>query len=228
LASDGYYYYYYFRPRYRHGEWLHLLIGAALVLAVGLSWLVFSVGASPMGLALDAALFVLAFLLHEMAHKFSAMRYGYFAEFVLAFLLHEMAHKFSAMRYGYFAEFRLQTWGAILTAVSVVIPFFKIVAPGATVIYGPDDPQLMGRTAMWGPATNISMAAALMAASHAVPPLGPYLSMAAYINSFIAFFNLIPLGILDGLKVLRWSKGIWAAAFAASVALLAISIGAVP
>jgi len=204
LASDGYYYYYYFRPRYRHGEWLHLLIGAALVLAVGLSWLVFSVGASPMGLALDAALFVLAFLLHEMAHKFSAMRYGYFA------------------------EFRLQTWGAILTAVSVVIPFFKIVAPGATVIYGPDDPQLMGRTAMWGPATNISMAAALMAASHAVPPLGPYLSMAAYINSFIAFFNLIPLGILDGLKVLRWSKGIWAAAFAASVALLAISIGAVP
>ncbi len=204
MASDGYYYYYYFRPRYRHGEWLHLLIGAALVLAVGLSWLVFSVGASPMGLALDAALFVLAFLLHEMAHKFSAMRYGYFA------------------------EFRLQTWGAILTAVSVVIPFFKIVAPGATVIYGPDDPQLMGRTAMWGPATNISMAAALMAASHAVPPLGPYLSMAAYINSFIAFFNLIPLGILDGLKVLRWSKGIWAAAFAASVALLAISIGAVP
>jgi len=204
LASDGYYYYYYFRPRYRHGEWLHLLIGAALVLAVGLSWLVFSVGASPIGLALDAALFVLAFLLHEMAHKFSAMRYGYFA------------------------EFRLQTWGAILTAVSVVIPFFKIVAPGATVIYGPDDPQLMGRTAMWGPATNISMAAALMAASHAVPPLGPYLSMAAYINSFIAFFNLIPLGILDGLKVLRWSKGIWAAAFAASVALLAISIGAVP
>jgi len=204
LASDGYYYYYYFRPRYRHGEWLHLLIGAALVLAVGLSWLVFSVGASPIGLALDAALFVLAFLLHEMAHKFSAMRYGYFA------------------------EFRLQTWGAILTAVSVAIPFFKIVAPGATVIYGPDDPQLMGRTAMWGPATNISMAAALMAASHAVPPLGPYLSMAAYINSFIAFFNLIPLGILDGLKVLRWSKGIWAAAFAASVALLAISIGAVP
>jgi Zn-dependent protease len=204
LASDGYYYYYYFRPRYRHGEWLHLLIGAALVLAVGLSWLVFSVGASPMGLALDAALFVLAFLLHEMAHKFSAMRYGYFA------------------------EFRLQTWGAILTAISVVIPFFKIVAPGATVVYGPDDPQLMGRTAMWGPATNISMAAALMAASHAVPPLGPYLSMAAYINSFIAFFNLIPLGILDGLKVLRWSKGIWAAAFAASVALLAISIGAVP
>ncbi|MFP3137215.1 MAG: hypothetical protein RXS42_02935 [Nitrososphaeria archaeon] len=204
MASDGYYYYYYFRPRYRHGEWLHLLIGAALVLAVGLSWLVFSVGASPIGLALDAALFVLAFLLHEMAHKFSAMRYGYFA------------------------EFRLQTWGAILTAISVVIPFFKIVAPGATVIYGPDDPQLMGRTAMWGPATNISMAAALMAASHAVPPLGPYLSMAAYINSFIAFFNLIPLGILDGLKVLRWSKGIWAAAFAASVALLAISIGAVP
>lgn len=204
MASDGYYYYYYFRPRYRHGEWLHLLIGAALVLAVGLSWLVFSVGASPIGLALDAALFVLAFLLHEMAHKFSAMRYGYFA------------------------EFRLQTWGAILTAISVVIPFFKIVAPGATVIYGPDDPQLMGRTAMWGPATNISMAVALMAASHAVPPLGPYLSLAAYINSFIAFFNLIPLGILDGLKVLRWSKGIWAAAFAASVALLAISIEAVP
>ncbi|MGC8969273.1 MAG: AN1-type zinc finger domain-containing protein [Conexivisphaera sp.] len=205
MAGDSYsyYYYYYARPRYRHGEWLHLLVGAALVMAVGLSWFYY-VQMSAVGLALDSVLFVLAFVLHEMAHKFSAIRYGYYA------------------------EFRLQTWGVVITAISIVVPFFKIIAPGATVIYGPDDRYLMGRTAMWGPATNLVMATLLMAAAYAIPPLYYYLAIAAYINSFIALFNLIPLGILDGLKVFRWNKGLWAAAFAASVVLFVLSLAAVP
>ncbi len=195
--------YYYYVRRYRHGEWLHVLVGALLVLAAGLSWL-YSAQLSALGLALDGSLFVLAFLVHEMAHKFSAIHYGYHA------------------------EFRLQTWGAVLTAISVVIPFFKIIAPGATVIYGPDDRYLMGRTAAWGPATNIAMGAVEMALSYAIPSLQYYLSVAAYVNAFIAFFNLIPLGILDGLKVLRWRKSVWGLMFLVSIIMLAASLMAVP
>ncbi len=197
-VEDYYYYYYYGGRRYRHGEWLHLLVGAVLVMAAGASWFYYI----PMG--------VLGFALSSVL-------------FVLAFLLHELAHKFSAIHYGYYAEFRLQTWGVIVTAISVVLPFFKIIAPGATVIYGPDDRYLMGRTALWGPAVNIAMASALIAAAMGAPQLY-YLAMAAYINSFIALFNLIPLGILDGLKVFRWNKGVWAGAFALSAVLFALSV----
>ena len=202
-AGDSYYYYYYVTPRYRYGEWLHLLVGAVLVMAVGLSWFYY-VQMSLLGLILDSVLFVLAFILHELAHKFSAIHYGYHA------------------------EFRLQTWGAIITAISIVIPFFKIIAPGATVIYGPDDRYLMGRTAIWGPATNLAMATVLITAAFSIPSLYYYLAIAAYVNSFIALFNLIPLGILDGLKVFRWNKGIWAGAFALSIALFILSMMAVP
>jgi Zn-dependent protease len=30
-----------------------------------------------------------------------------------------------------------------------------------------------------------------------------------YINSSLALFNLIPFGIFDGAKVLRWNKYVW-------------------
>jgi Zn-dependent protease len=36
----------------------------------------------------------------------------------------------------------------------------------------------------------------------------------ALINAFMAVFNLIPFGVLDGLKVFRWSKPVWLVLFA--------------
>jgi Zn-dependent protease len=47
------------------------------------------------------------------------------------------------------------------------------------------------------------------------------LFFAAYINAFMAVFNLIPFGILDGYKIFSFNKKIWALAFTAS-AILAI------
>ena len=41
--------------------------------------------------------------------------------------------------------------------------------------------------------------------------------MLASLNSFLALFNLIPIGPLDGGKILMWNKGIWIAMFAIAI-----------
>jgi len=45
-----------------------------------------------------------------------------------SFLVHEVAHKVMAQKAGMWAEFRLTTWGALLTLVSVFLPFKMICA----------------------------------------------------------------------------------------------------
>jgi Zn-dependent protease len=45
----------------------------------------------------------------------------------------------------------------------------------------------------------------------------------AAINAFMAVFNLIPFGVLDGLKVFRWSKAIWLVLFALAALATALS-----
>jgi Zn-dependent protease len=39
------------------------------------------------------------------------------------------------------------------------------------------------------------------------------------INSILAVFNLIPFGIFDGAKVLRWNPIIWGITFVAAMVL---------
>ncbi|MFO7773178.1 MAG: DUF951 family protein [Dehalococcoidia bacterium] len=39
-------------------------------------------------------------------------------------------------------------------------------------------------------------------------------TLGAYVNTWLALFNLIPFGPLDGAKIFRWNKGIWLAAAA--------------
>src|SRR5215467_9844149 len=52
------------------------------------------------------------------------------------FILHEMGHKFVAIRHGYVANFRLWTWGLLLTLGTVVLSGgnFLFGAPGAVYI----------------------------------------------------------------------------------------------
>jgi Zn-dependent protease len=142
--------------------------------------------------------------------------------FTLSFLLHEIAHKLYAQHYGLWAEFRLTLWGALITLVSMIpFPFFKIISPGAVMIVGSVTEKQAGKTALAGPLTNIVISAICSAVlivtqntSYGAIPL-----FGTLINAFIALFNLIPFGIMDGLKVFRWNKLVWTAAFIASVIL---------
>jgi Zn-dependent protease len=136
-----------------------------------------------------------------------------------AFLFHEFAHKFSAQRYGFWAEFRLDPFGIAITAISILAPF-KIIAPGAVVIWGPmADRSLIGRISLAGPLTNMLLVAVFLAF---LPFLPSYIVwFGVTFNAFVAFFNLLPFGIFDGRKVLAWNWKIWLLFFAASIALLA-------
>ncbi len=139
-----------------------------------------------------------------------------------SFLVHEVAHKVMAQKRGMWAEFRLTLWGAILTFASVFLPFFKMIAPGAMMISGSPTKDGLLKISVAGPITNILFSTAILALVFTLPIPVAYavvLLFAAYINSFIAVFNLIPFGVLDGYKIFRINKAVWAAAFVPSVIL---------
>jgi Zn-dependent protease len=141
--------------------------------------------------------------------------------FALIFLSHEIAHKLVAQHYGLWAEFRLTMFGALITLISIISPL-KLISPGAVMIAGSGDKEKVGRTAVAGPAVNIVLSIVSFAFTFALQD--PWFTLiaffSAYINAFIAVFNLIPVGILDGWKVFNWNKLIWSVAFALSLALL--------
>jgi Zn-dependent protease len=175
-------------------EVVSFVIGAALVWLVGISLLRFI----PNSLAIIANSIL----------------------FVLAFLGHEYAHKAAAHRFGLWAEFRLNSFGAILTGLSIILPI-KFVAPGAVMLGGFSDERTLGVVAASGPLVNILMSAILL--PFVFLPPGGYLWPAFYVSSFIAVFNLVPVAILDGKKVFDWSKVMWALMFAVSIVFLGIA-----
>jgi Zn-dependent protease len=145
----------------------------------------------------------------------------------LGFVLHEMGHRFVARRFGCFAEYTMWPAGLILALVSSVFGFV-FAAPGAVMIYPRPDMrgratltrQKIGLIAMAGPAMNICLAIAFVLLNMAYPTL--LFSLAARINTWLAIFNLIPFGPLDGAKILAWDKRAWFAALAAGIGLFAV------
>jgi Zn-dependent protease len=141
------------------------------------------------------------------------------------FILHELAHKFVAIRYGYWAEYKMWTQGLILALVTSYFGFV-FAAPGAVYIHGhyirTDE---NGKISLAGPATNIILALLFLVSIPLALQYGlmSIVVLGAIINSFLAVFNLIPLGIFDGTKIFRWNPLIWGATMALALILLGYS-----
>lgn len=138
--------------------------------------------------------------------------------FTASFLLHEIAHKTVAQKFGLWAEFRLTVTGAMITALSIALPF-KFISPGAVMVTGAADRRTTGKTAIAGPATNLVLATIFSLVAAVLPSYGPGFGVIAWFNAWIAAINLIPFGIFDGMKVFIWNKKVWALSFAVSAAL---------
>ena len=189
----------YFSPK----EVKHLAVAMLLVIGVGVSY-VFFTGSLGGDFALVASVAA--------------------AIFTASFVVHEIAHKVTAQRRGLWAEFRLTLWGSVLTAVFMILPvFFKIISPGAVMISGPASRDEVGKISIAGPTTNIVLATVLVAAAFVPTSISWIFVFGALFNGYIAVFNLIPIGILDGYKIFNWNKTVWALAFVASAALTAIA-----
>lgn len=130
----------------------------------------------------------------------------------VGFVLHELAHKFVAIRYGFHAEFKMWIEGLILAVITTMFGFV-FAAPGAVYIQGDYiTKEENGKISLAGPLTNIILALLfllLMQLSSFSPLLKMIATLGFAVNSLFAFFNLIPISILDGTKVLKWNPIIW-------------------
>ena len=97
------------------------------------------------------------------------------------------------------------------------------IAPGAVVISGLTTIETLGMIALAGPLANLILSGVLNIAAFILKGFSHVLSTLALLNAFIAFFNLIPFGELDGRKILAWSPTRWILIFIISLILLIFS-----
>ncbi len=136
----------------------------------------------------------------------------------LGFVVHELAHKLVAVRYGAEAEYRandLMLFFALILSLAGVV----FAAPGAVVIRGFLSRKERGLVSAAGPFANIVLGFVFFLLSF-FSSLAVYGLM---INSWLALFNLIPFLGLDGQKVLSWDKKAYALLVFLSFLLLFLS-----
>jgi Zn-dependent protease len=146
----------------------------------------------------------------------------------VGFLLHELGHKVTAVRYGQIAEFRADYGMLFLAVVSATIGFL-FAAPGAVHHRGRLTERQHGLIALAGPVVNLVLAAVflpiwfggVLAGTELLTLIG---GRGLAINLFLAGFNMIPFGPLDGKTVLSWSKAVFAVTFVVSVGLAVLVV----
>ena len=190
--------YYMIYLRFSKTEVLHLAIATALVTAVGMSF-------------------------YGFPFRLGFVRWELIVIFISAFIIHELGHKFLAQFYRAWAEFRVLLCGAVITAISA-LPFFpfKFIAPGVVWVSGNLSQSRSGKVSWIGPLTNLAMGTGFLVSYLALAALSSenFLLLAGVrFNGFIAFFNLIPFMGLDGQKIFSWNKMVWVLTFAAAIGL---------
>lgn len=151
--------------------------------------------------------------------------------FGVGFILHELAHKFTAMRYGYYAEFRKDNLMLLIAVVLAVLVGIVFAAPGATIISGTGlTSKQNGRISAAGPLINLILCIpfallVFLSGSFNLPTVSQTILssigiVGMQVNAMIAAFNMLPVSVLDGRKVLAWNPAIFIVLIVASFGIL--------
>ncbi|HCO95342.1 MAG TPA: hypothetical protein DIU00_15565 [Phycisphaerales bacterium] len=139
-----------------------------------------------------------------------------------AFILHELAHKVVAQRYGAWSEFRMAPQ-MLLLAILTAFMGFIFAAPGAVMIFNPYlTREESGKIAIAGPMMNVTLALLFFALFSLAPSgiVGLIGKFGMLINAWLAAFNMIPISVLDGRKVLAWDKRVYGIALGITIIVL--------
>jgi len=141
----------------------------------------------------------------------------------VGFVLHEMAHKFVAMHFGYWAEFQRDDQMLLVAVVLAALAGVVFAAPGATVVYGSSvSKRENGLISAAGPVTSllICIPFALMLFLGTGTLVGVIGLFGLRVNAMIAAFNMLPVSVLDGRKVLAWNPVAFGVLIAVAFGLL--------
>ncbi|WP_292370143.1 site-2 protease family protein [Methanoregula sp. UBA64] len=153
------------------------------------------------------------------------------------FILHEMAHKFTAIRYGFWAEFRKDNMMLLVAVAMAALVGVVFAAPGATVIYNMrSDGRMLsreenGKVSAAGPITNLILCipfACLLVYGGISQGVGANIValvglIGLQVNAMLAAFNMLPISVLDGRKVLAWNPAVFVALIVAAFGVLVAS-----
>ena len=147
-----------------------------------------------------------------------------FLGIVTAFFFHEIAHKFIAQKHGLWAEYRMFPRGLSLALILGLFTPIVFAAPGAVMFRGGSRTHETGQIAIAGPLANIIIAMITFPVYFFVlfeeSLIGQIVGFVCLINAFLATFNLLPLGPLDGAKIVRWNATIWILLFIVSISFM--------
>ena len=124
-------------------------------------------------------------------------------------VLHELGHKYFGQKYGTKSEFKAFDR---LLFIGVLMSFtgFLFVLPGAVWTSGRVNSKQLGVIALAGPMVNFILGFLFIPLLWAGGLLLAIGQMGVEINFLLAVFNMIPMGMFDGAKVLAWNKYVWA------------------
>ena len=129
--------------------------------------------------------------------------------FTPGFLVHEIAHKVQARKYGCWAEFRASPGGLRLGVIVAALIGVVFMAPGAVMVAGNTSREQFGKIALAGPVSNVALWCIGLAFAVTVSSPNIYFDLFIFYwmmaNGILGALNMLPFGPLDGKKIRTWS-----------------------
>ena len=124
-------------------------------------------------------------------------------------LVHEIAHKVQARKYGCWAEFRASPGGLRLGLIVAALFGIVFMAPGAVMVAGNTSREQFGKIALAGPVSNVALWCIGLAFAVTVSSPNIYFDLFIFYwmmaNGILGALNMLPFGPLDGKKIRTWS-----------------------